>query len=78
MKTYQNRGGDSGIVAYDYDREKFSVQFGDRWVYEYPVSKIGVTNFNHMITLAEGGEGLNAFIMRTPEIRRGYGRKYKC
>ena len=55
MKTYKNRGGDSGIVAYDYDREKFSVQFGDRWVYEYPVSKIGVTNFNHMITLAEGG-----------------------
>ena len=33
METYANRGGDSGIVAYDIDAGQIVVEFGDGWRY---------------------------------------------
>ena len=37
----------------------------------------GDANYRQMISLAEYGEGLNAFIVRNREVRIGYERKYK-
>jgi len=32
MKAYDNLGGNSGVVAYDYDSEVIKVQFDDGWI----------------------------------------------
>ena len=76
MKSYQNLGGDSGIVAYDYDSQTIKVKFHDGAVYEYKSSVIGLYNFRQMIVLAESGHGLHSFIMRNREIRKGFSNKY--
>jgi hypothetical protein len=62
MQRYSNRGGDSGIVAYEYDATSIRVQFSDHAVYEYTAVSAGQSNIDKMKRLAEAGKGLNAFI----------------
>ena len=76
MKTYDNLGGNSGVVAYDYDSHMIKVQFDDGWIYEYEASKIGAADFQKMISLAESGHGLNSYINRY--IRKRFSNKYKA
>ena len=76
MKTYDNLGGNSGVVAYDYDSEVIKVQFDDGWIYEYEASTIGAADFQQMISLADSGHGLNSYINR--HIRKGFSNKYRA
>lgn len=76
MKAYDNLGGNSGVVAYDYDSEVIKVQFDDGWIYEYEASTIGATDFQQMISLADSGHGLNSYINR--HIRKGFSNKYRA
>ena len=76
MKTYDNLGGDSGVVAYDYNSEVIKVQFDDGWIYEYEASTIGAADFQQMISLADSGRGLNSYINRY--IRKRFTNKYRA
>ena len=76
MKTYDNLGGNSGVVAYDYDSEVIKVQFDDGWIYEYEASTIGAADFQQMISLADSGRGLNSYINRY--IRKRFSNKYRA
>jgi len=76
MKTYDNLGGNSGVVAYDYDSEVIKVQFEDGWIYEYEASTIGAADFQQMISLADSGRGLNSYINR--HIRKRFTNKYRA
>ena len=75
MTPYKNNGGDSGIVAYDYDDSRILVKFSDNVVYEYRKERIGESAFRQMIGLAGQGSGLNSFIMRNSFVRNGYSSK---
>ena len=76
MKAYDNLGGNSGVVAYDYDSEVIKVQFDDGWIYEYEASTIGAADFQQMISLADSGHGLNSYINRY--IRKRFTNKYRA
>ena len=76
MKTYDNLGGDSSVVAYDYNSQVIKVQFDDGWIYEYEASKIGTADFQQMISLADSGRGLNRYINRY--IRKRFSNKYRA
>lgn len=76
MKTYDNLGGDSSVVAYDYNSEVIKVQFDDGWIYEYEASTIGAEAFQQMISLADSGHGLNSYINRY--IRKRFSNKYRA
>ena len=75
MKPYNNNGGHSGIIAYDYDDSRILVKFSDNVVYEYRKERIGESAFQQMIELADQGSGLNSFIMRNSFVRKGYSGK---
>ena len=76
MKTYDNLGGDSSVVAYDYNSQVIKVQFDDGWIYEYEASTIGAEAFQQMISLADSGHGLNSYINRC--IRTRFTNKYRA
>lgn len=75
MKRYQNLGGDSSVVAYEYDATSIRVQFNDNSIYEYSSAKIGETALQEMKRLADAGRGLCSYINRHKEIRNGYSRR---
>lgn len=72
MKLYKNLGGNSPIVAYDYDTAAIYVQFKGGAVYKYPAEKVGGENFQKMKQLADAGQGLCSFIHRNEQVRNGY------
>ena len=74
MKPYRNLGGNSSIVAYDYDMAVICIQFTSGAVYKYPAEKVGVANFQKMKQLADAGQGLCSFIHRNERVRNGYSR----
>lgn len=75
MTRYMNRGGDSGIVEYEIGGDSITVTFHDGSVYLYDHASTGQQNIEHMKTLAEDGEGLNAFI--NTNVRKAYARKIR-
>ena len=74
MKPYKNLGGNSSIVAYDYDTAAIYIQFKGGAVYKYPAEKVGGANFQKMKQLADAGQGLCSFINRNGQLRNGYAR----
>lgn len=74
MKPYKNLGGNSSIVAYDYDTAAIYVQFKGGTVYKYTAEKVGEANFQKMKQLADAGQGLCSFINRNEQVRNGYAR----
>ena len=75
MERYRNRGGDSGIVAYEIGLDFITVKFSDRSVYLYTYQSAGRANIERMKRLAIAGEGLNSFINR--RVRKRYARKLR-
>jgi hypothetical protein len=73
MERYQNRGGNSGVVAYEIGPDFIRVQFSDGAIYLYTYASAGSNNIEHMKELARKGQGLNAFINTT--VRKAYARK---
>ena len=74
MKSYRNRSGDAGVVAYDYGLDWIQLQFAGGKVYEYTASGVGVENLEAMKQLADSGHGLTTFINTHPNVKDGYSR----
>jgi hypothetical protein len=75
MDRYANRGGDSGIVAYETGPDSIAVQFHDGSVYLYTAMSCGTHNCGQMKSLAIQGEGLNAFI--NTNVKKAYERRIR-
>jgi hypothetical protein len=75
MERYRNKGGDSGIFAYEISSDSITVQFSDGSVYLYTITSTGSQNIAEMKKLAVNGEGLNSFISRV--VRKSYERKLR-
>ena len=73
MQPYGNRGGDSGVAAYEAGPDFIRVQFTTGAVYVYTHASCGQHNCETMKSLAADGRGLNAFINSV--VRRGYARR---
>ncbi len=73
MKTYRNIGGESGVVEYDYGTDWIRVRFNDGGLYDYTSASAGQAAIDTMKSLADAGEGLNAFINKN--VRMQYARK---
>jgi hypothetical protein len=73
MERYRNRGGDSGVVAYEEGPDFIRVQFSDGHVYLYTYASAGAREIEQMKQLANNGQGLNSFINTT--VRKKYARR---
>jgi hypothetical protein len=62
MERYKNRGGESGVVAYDIDAGQIVVEFRDGKRYLYTEDSAGAANVAKMQELAKAGHGLASFI----------------
>jgi hypothetical protein len=72
MKPYKNRGGDSGVCAYDYAADWIEVQFENGNVYRYSAAGVGASNLEAMKRLADSGDGLGSFINGNPSVRKNF------
>lgn len=75
MKAYRNIDGDSGVAAYEYGADWIHVQFSTGSVYEYTYGSAGSGNIETMKSLADSGDGLNAFINTT--VKKLYSRRVR-
>lgn len=73
MEKYQDINGDSGVDAYEIGDSFIRVRFKDAAVYLYTNDSAGADNIQQMKTLAQNGDGLNAFINK--HVKKGYARK---
>lgn len=75
MERYLNRGGNSGVSAYEIGDDSVTVRFLDGWCYLYTFSSAGERNIEKMKSLAVAGKGLNSYINRN--VRKLYERKFR-
>lgn len=75
MKQYADKGGDSGIAGYEIEDDTITVHFTDKNVYLYSCASAGRSNIEQMKSLAQQGQGLNAYINQ--HVRKRYARKFK-
>lgn len=65
MERYGNRGGDSGVSAYEIGSDYIKVVFkGNSKIYAYTYQIEGQKHIEKMKTLARNGNGLNSYINR--------------
>ncbi len=65
MEGYRNRGGDSGVSAYEIGTDYIKVKFaGNPRTYTYSHRKAGSSHVDNMKRLAKSGSGLNSYINR--------------
>lgn len=64
MQRYANRGGDSGVAAYEIGDSWLRVMFTSGAIYRYTCESAGEQNIETMKALAIDGHGLNGFINR--------------
>ncbi len=75
MERYANRGGNSGVTAYEIGNTSITVQFQDGATYLYTYASAGANNIEQMKRLAIAGQGLGSFI--STHVRKGYERKLR-
>lgn len=75
MELYQDRGGNSGIKAYEIESDSITVEFttGAAYLYNYEVT--GASNVEEMKKLAGKGVGLNSFI--NLKVKYKYAKKLR-
>ena len=73
MHRYNNRSGESGVVAYDIDHDSITIQFSGGERYLYTDRSAGADNIAKMQELAREGRGLSTFVSQ--HIRNRYARK---
>ncbi|MFW0714310.1 hypothetical protein [Pedobacter sp. N23S346] len=73
MEKYANKGGSSGVAAYQIGTDYIWVQFTSGSIYEYTYASAGSGNIESMKSLAKSGSGLNTFI--TKNVRTKFSRK---
>ena len=62
MTPYSNKGGNSGIAAYELGDDYIRVMFKSRSVYLYDHIRPGSNAVSKMQALAVSGQGLNSYI----------------
>lgn len=75
MPAYANRGGDSGVVAYEITADSITVEFKDGWKYVYDATNPGASIVATMKSLAQTGEGLNSFISTV--VKKNFASKHR-
>ena len=70
MQRYSDIDRDSGVVAYEYGADFIRVRFSDGEIYLYTYRSAGSENIEKMKSLADIGDGLNAYINR--HVRKLY------
>ena len=73
MEPYDDRGGDSGVVAYESGADFIRVQFQSGSIYLYTNESAGSATIAWMKMLATTGDGLSAFVSR--HVRSKYASK---
>jgi hypothetical protein len=73
MESYENLGGDSGVIAYEIGSDSITVRFRDGGLYLYTNASAGPGNIAQMKSLARKGYGLNAFI--NTQVRMRYAQR---
>lgn len=73
MHRYRNTSGESGVVAYDIDRDSITIQFAGGERYLYTERSTGAEDIARMQELAREGRGLSTFVSQ--HIRSRYARK---
>jgi hypothetical protein len=75
VKRYDNRSGESGVVAYEFGAGRITVQFIDGSVYLYDAERPGAEAVAEMQRLAQAGQGLSTYISR--RVRDCYAKKLR-
>jgi hypothetical protein len=75
MQRYRNFSGTSGVRAFEIGPDYIVLEYKSGGPYLYTYESAGQRNVEEMNRLALRGSHLNAFINRTPEIRRGFVRQ---
>ncbi len=73
MEKYENKGGNSGVDAYECGADFIRVRFNKGGQYLYGSNKPGADKVQEMQELALAGQGLNSLISR--EIKTNYEKK---
>lgn len=73
MHRYRNTSGESGVVAYDIDKDAITIEFTGGERYLYTERSAGAENIARMQELAREGRGLSTFVSQ--HIRSRYARK---
>ena len=64
MQPYRNLNGDSGVVAFEIERQAITVRFRGGKTYRYTHAATGRAEVEEMKTLALIGRGLSGYIGR--------------
>lgn len=75
MERYEDRDGDSNVAGYEVGEGYIDVQFKTGAVYRYTDASAGSLNIQRMITLAQTGDGLNAFINK--HVKKRYSARIR-
>jgi hypothetical protein len=62
MHTYQNKSGNSGVLAYEIFDHAIHIEFTDGGIYRYSYEKPGPMAVEKMKKLARDGSGLATYI----------------
>jgi hypothetical protein len=62
MQLYKNSNRDTGVVAYEPNKDGIAIEFRDGSVYLYTIKSAGAVAITEMKALAKKGEGLTTFI----------------
>lgn len=73
MQHYNNRSGESGVVAYEIEKDTITIQFIDGDRYLYTKRSAGADNIAKMQELAREGRGLSTYLNQ--HVRSRYARK---
>ena len=71
MKSYENVGGESAIVAFESGDDSITVEFRDGSIYLFTYRSAGSANVEQMKKYAVFGHGLNGFISRFVGMESG-------
>lgn len=72
MKPYRDNNRDSSVLAYEYGNDYISIQFKTGIKYTYRSVRIGSSHLAIMKQKADSGEGLNSYINKNPDVKKGF------
>lgn len=76
MTPYRDTNRDSGISHYDIGAGHIDVRFKGGGTYRYSRTDIGAKHLETLITLAEAGDGLHAYINKNRLVQKA-GKKVR-
>ena len=75
MERYANKGGDSGILAFEITATSITVEFKDHSLYLYDNNNPGSAIVERMKALAKSGQGLNSYI--STAVKKNFAEKLR-